>query len=147
MVTGSADKDEDLSLTEEDLVPPLLRGLPQRRSHPDVDAVLGGEGQEGRDVAARGVAVREGQHVRGRRNMRVGELVPRLSTRHHDGTRHFKQVFKRIGDTVVDAVNKFLLRALAMPEVLEGFDVYRWGRAGCFLSSSPGFTLNTGSKC
>ena len=115
MVPGSADEeeddeDEDLPLLEEDLVSPLLRGLPQRRSHLDVDAVLGGEGHEGRDVAARGVAVRRGQHVRGRRNIRVGELVPRLSTRHDDGTRHVKQVFKRIGDTVVDAVNKIFYK-------------------------------------
>ena len=106
-VPGSADGDEDLPLLEEDLVPPLLRGLPQRRSRLDVDAVLGGEGHEGRDVAARGVAVRRGQHVWGRRNIRVGEMVPRLSTRHDAGTRHVKQVFKRIGDTVVDAINKF----------------------------------------
>ena len=48
--------------------------------------------------------------VGGSRNIRVGELVPRLSTRHDDGTRHVKQVFKRIGDTVVDAVNKFFNR-------------------------------------
>ena len=115
MVPGTADKDEDLPLLEEDLVPPLLRGLPQRRSRLDVDAVLGEEGYEGRDAAARGVAVRRGQYVRGRRNIRVGDLVPRLSTRHDDATRHFKRVFKRIGDTVVDAVNKFLIRALAMP--------------------------------
>ena len=103
---GSADEDEDLPLLEEDLVPPLFRGLPQRRSPLDVDAVLGGEGHEGRDVAARGVAGTGGQHVWGSRNIRVREVVPRLSTRHDDGTRHVKQVFKRIGDMVVDAVNK-----------------------------------------
>ena len=60
MVPGSADEDEDLPLLEEDLVPPLLRGLPQRRSRLDVDAVLGGAGHEGRDVAPRGVAVTGG---------------------------------------------------------------------------------------
>ena len=60
VVPGSADEDKDLPLLEEDLVPPLLRGLPQRRSRLGVDAVLGGEGHEGRDVAARGVAVRGG---------------------------------------------------------------------------------------
>ena len=63
MLPGSANEDEDLPSLEEDLFPPLLRGLPQRYSRLDVDAVLGGEGHEGRDVAARGVAVRQGQHV------------------------------------------------------------------------------------
>ena len=52
VVPGSADHDEDLPLLKEDLVPPLLRGLPKRRSPLDVDAVLGGEGHEGGDVAA-----------------------------------------------------------------------------------------------
>ena len=60
MVPGSADHDEDLPLFEEDLVPPLLRGFPQRRSCLDVEAVLGGEGHEGGDVAAGAVAVRGG---------------------------------------------------------------------------------------
>ena len=60
VVPGTADHDEDLPLFEEDLVPPVLRGLPQRRSHLDVEAVLGGEGHEGGDVAAGGVAVRGG---------------------------------------------------------------------------------------
>ena len=66
MVPGSADHDEDLPLFEEDLVPPLFRGLPQRRSRLDVEAVLGGEGHEGGDVAAGGVAVKGGGACRGR---------------------------------------------------------------------------------
>ena len=104
---GSADHDEDLPLFEEDLVPPLLRGLPQRRSRLDVEAVLGGEGHEGGDVAAGGVAVRGGGgHVGGGGDIRVRELVPRLSTRHDDRTRHLKQVLERIGDTVLHGVNK-----------------------------------------
>ena len=84
MVPGRGDEDEDRPMLEKDLVPPLLCGLPQRRPRLDVDAVLGGEGHERQDVAARGVAVRRGQHVGGRRNIRVGELVPRLSSRHDD---------------------------------------------------------------
>ena len=52
MVPGSADEDEDLPLLEEDLVPPLLRGLPQRRFRLYIDVVLGAEGHEGRAVAA-----------------------------------------------------------------------------------------------
>ena len=60
VVPGSADQDEDLPLLEEDLVPPLLNGLPQRRSRLDLYAVLGGEGHEGRDAAARGAAVTGG---------------------------------------------------------------------------------------
>ena len=77
VVPGGADEDEDLPLLEEDLIPPLLLGLPQRRSRLDIDAVLGGEGHKSRDVAARGGAVTGGQHVRGGRNIRVRELVPR----------------------------------------------------------------------
>ena len=79
MVPGSADHDEDPPLLEEDLVPPILRGLPKRRSRLDVEAVLGGEGHEGGDVAAGGVAVKGGEHVGGGGHIRVRELVPRLS--------------------------------------------------------------------
>ena len=68
-----------------------------------------------------------------------------MSTRHDDGPRHVKQAFKRIGDTLVDAVINFLIRALANLPVLEGLDLYRWGRVGSFLCSSTGFTLHTGS--
>ena len=103
---GGAGQDDDLSFLEEDLVPPLLRGLLQRRYCPDIDAVLGGEGHEGRDVVALGVVVTGGQHVWGSQNILVGELVPRQSRRHNDTTRHVKQTFKRIGDTVVNAANQ-----------------------------------------
>ena len=107
MVPGGGDDYEDLPLLEEDLVQPLLLGLPRRRSRLDIDAVWGGEGRKRRDVAARGVAVTGGQDVCGSRNIRVGEPVPRLSTRHDGATRHVKQALKRIGDTLVDAVKKF----------------------------------------
>ena len=60
VVPGSVDHDEDLPLFEEKLVPPLHRGLHQRRSRLDVEGVLGGEGHEAGDVAAGGVAIREG---------------------------------------------------------------------------------------
>ena len=85
--------------------PPLLRGLPHRRFRLDVDAVLGGEGHEGRDVAARGVAVRGGGTCAGQSKHPCGGASP--PTQSDDGRRHVKQVFKWIGDTVVDAANKF----------------------------------------
>ena len=125
MVPGGADEDEDLPLLEEDLIPPLLLGLPQRRSRLDIDAVLGGEGHKRRDVAARGVAVTGGRHVWGSRNILVGELVPRLSTQHDDGTRHVKQALKRIRARSLMLLINFLIRALANPPVLEGLDWYR----------------------
>ena len=130
VVPGSDDEDEDLPLLAEDLVPPLLRGLPQRRSRLDIDAVLGGEGHEGRDVAARGLAVTGGQHVWGSRNIRVGELVPRLSTRHDDGTRHVKQIFKRIGDTVVVTVNKFFNKGTCHSPGFSGLGLVPLGEGG-----------------
>ena len=130
VVPGSADEDEDLPLLEEDLVPPLLPGLPQRRSRLDVDAILGGEGREGRDVAAGGVAVTGGRRVWGSRNIRVGELVPRLSTRHDDRTRHVKQVFKRIEDTVVDAVNKFFTNGTCHSPGFGGLGLVPLGEGG-----------------
>ena len=144
---GKAHEDEDLPLLDEDLVPPLLRGLPERRSLLDNDAVLGGEGHEGRDVAAQGVAVTGGQHVWGSRNIRVGGLVPRLSTRHDDGTRHVEQVFKRIGDTVVEAVSKFFNKGTCHSPVFGRVGLVPLGEDGSFLCSSTGFTWNIGSKC
>ena len=51
---------------------------------------------------------RGGEHVGGGGDIRVRELVPRLSTRHDDRTRHLKQVLERIGDTLLHGVNKFL---------------------------------------
>ena len=95
-------------------------------------------------MAARGVAVTGGQHVWGSRNIRVGELVPRLSTRHNDGTRHVKQAFKRIASRSLMLLITFLIRAPANPPFLEDLDWYRWGRVGSLLCSSTGFTLNTG---
>ena len=130
MVPGGADEDEDLPLLEQDLVPPLLLGLPERRSRLDIDAVLGGEGHKRRDVAARGVAVTGGQHVWGSRNIRVGELVPRLSTRHDDGRRHVKQAFKRIGDTLVDDVNKFFDKGTCQSPGFGGLGLVPLGEGG-----------------
>ena len=60
---GGIDNDEALPMLEEDLVPPLVLGLPQRCSRLDIDAVLGGEGHKRRDVgdeAARGLRSRAG---------------------------------------------------------------------------------------
>ena len=75
MVPGSADHDKNLTILEEDVVPPLFRGPPQRRSRLDVEAVLGGEGHEGGDVAAGGVAVNGGEHVGGAGDIPVRDLV------------------------------------------------------------------------
>ena len=55
------------------------------------------------------------------------ELVPRLITRHDDGTRHVKQVFKRIGDTVVDAVNKFFMKGTCRSPGFGGLGLVPWG--------------------
>ena len=121
-----------------------LLGLPQRRSRLDIDAVRGGEGHKRRDVAARGVAVTVtgGQHVRGSRNTRVGELVPRLSTRHNDGTRHVKQAFKRIGDTVVDVVNKFFNKGTCQSPGFGGLGLVPLGRVGPFILWTMGRVIS-----
>ena len=124
MVPGSADHDEDFPLFEEDLVPPLLRGLRQRRSHLDVEAVLGG------DVAAKGVAVNGGEHVGGGGDIRVRELVPRLSTRHDDRTRHLKQVLKRIGDIVLHGVNTLFNKGIRQPPGFGGLGLVPLGEGG-----------------
>ena len=122
--------DEDLPLFEEDLVPPLLRGLPQRRSRLDVEAVLGGEGHEGGDVASGGVAVMGGGHVGGGGDIRVRELVPRLSTRHDDRTRHLKQVLERIGDTVLHGVNKLFNKGTSQPPGFGGLGLVPLRKGG-----------------
>ena len=147
VVRGSADQDEDLPLFEEDLVPPLLRGLPQRRSRLHVEAVLGGEGHEGGDVAAGGVAVGGG-----RMSGAVGTSVwgswspnsaPDTMTEHGNSNKSPNGSWT---PSCMELIN-FLIRAPASPAVLEGLDWYRWGRVGFFLCSSTGFTLNTGLKC
>ena len=130
---GSDDEDEDLPLLEEDLVPPLLRGLPKRRSRLDIDAVLGERATKVQMWQLEGLRSRGGgggQHVWGSRNIRVGELVPRLITRHHDGTRHVKQVFKRIGDTVVDAINKFFNKGTCYSPGFGGLGLVPLGEGG-----------------
>ena len=133
MVPGSTDHDEDLPLFEEDLVPPLLRGLPQRLSRLDVEAVLGEEGHEGGDVADGGVVVRGGEHVGGGGDIRVRDLVPRLSTRHDDRTRHLKQVLERIGDTVLRGVNKLFNKGTSQPPGFGGLGLVPLGEGGVLL--------------
>ena len=130
VVPGSADHDEDVPLLEEDLVPPLIRGLPQRRSHLDVETVLGRKGHEGGEVAAGGVAVKGGEHVGGGGDIRVRELVPRLSSRHDDRTRHLKQVLERIGDTNRRGVNKLFNKGTSQPPGFGGLGLVPLRKGG-----------------
>ena len=130
VVPGGADEDEDLPLLEEDLVPPLLLGLPQRRSRLDMEAELGGEGHKSEDVAAGGGAVTGGQHVRGGRNIRVRELVPRRRPRHDDRTRHVKQAFEGVGDTLVDAAYKFFNKGTSQALCFGGLGLVPLGEGG-----------------
>ena len=81
-------------------------------------------------MVARGVAVTGKQQVWGSQNIRVGELVPRLSTRHDNGTRHVKQAFKRIGDTVVDAANKFFNKGTSQSLNFGGLGLVPLGEGG-----------------
>ena len=130
MVPGGADEDEDLHLLETDLVPSLLLGPPQRRSCLDIDALLGGEGHKRRDVAASGVAVTGRQHFWGNRNIRAGELVPLLRTRHDDATRHVKQAINRIEGTPVDVVNKFFNKGTCQSPGFGGLGLVPLGEGG-----------------
>ena len=148
MVPGSVDQDEDLPLFEEDLVPPLLRGLRQRRSRLDVEAVLGGQGHEGGDVAAGGVAVGGGGSMSGAVETSVcGSPSPDSAA--DTMTEHGISNKSSNGSETRSCMEliQFLIRAPASPAVLDGLDWYRWGRVGSFLCSSTGFTLNSGSKC
>ena len=144
---GSADRDEDLPLLEEDLVPPLRRGVPQRRSRLDIDAVLGGEGHEGRDVAARGVAVTGGGSVSRAVETSVWgrwshDSAPDMMMEQGMSNKSSNRSRTRWLMLLIN----FLIRALAISPVFVGLDWYRWGGVGPFLCSSTGFTLNTGSK-
>ena len=58
---------------------------------------------------------RGGSTLGGGGDIRVRELVPRLSTRHDDQTRHVKQVLERIGDTVLHGINKLFNKGTSQP--------------------------------
>ena len=60
----------------------------------------------------------------------MGELVPRLSTRHDDRTRHLKQVLERIGDTVLYGVNKLFNQGTSQPRGFGGLGLVPLGEAG-----------------
>ena len=81
-------------------------------------------------MAAGGVAVKGGEHVGGGGGIRVRELVPRLSTRHDDRTRHLKQVLERIEDTVLHGVNKLFNKGTSQPPGFGGLGLVPLRKGG-----------------
>ena len=146
MVLGGADQAEDLPLLEEDLVPPLLRGLPQCRSRLDIDLVLGGEGHEGRVWQLEGLRSGGGSMTGAVETSVWGSWSPDSAPDTMMEQGMSKKSSNESGTLSLMLLINFLIRALAIPPVLVGLDWYRWGRVGSFLCSSTGFTLNTGSK-
>ena len=130
MVPSGADEDEDLPLLEEDLVPPLLRGLLQRRFAWTLMRYWGERATKVEMWRLEGLRSRAKKHVWGSRNICVGELVPRLSIRHDDGTMHVKQDFKWIGDTVVHAVNKSVKTGTCQSPGFGGLGLVPLGEGG-----------------
>ena len=81
-------------------------------------------------MAAGGVAVKGGEHIGGGGDIRVRELVPRLSTRHDDRTRHLKQVLEWIGDTLLHGVNKLFNKGTSQPPGFGGLGLVSLRKGG-----------------